>query len=135
MRLTIPARTAVEKRLLPLPGKHLVFVQYSANHNVHNEVVYNDADIDEAKIVWAREIPGQDLNQLFTYFRNRDVWVLELDEKPLRLPPRLLTDGLAPNFLSDRPTMLEAPTRANAPGRRVDLSLTRYNELKLSQNQ
>ncbi len=81
------SRTAVERRFIALPGEHLVLVRYSPDHNVHDEFVYNDADIDHAKTVWAREIPGQDLDPLLTYFRNRDVWVLEPDEMPFRLYP------------------------------------------------
>ena len=82
-----PSRTSVETRLASLPGEHLVLVRYSPQHSVHSEYVYNSADIDHAKIVWAREIPGQDLAPLLAYFRNRDVWVLEPDPSPARLYP------------------------------------------------
>ena len=80
-------RAAVERRLTALPGEHLVLVRYSPDHSFHDEYVYNDADIDHAKTVWAREIPDRDLNPLLTHFRNRDVWVLEPDETPFRLYP------------------------------------------------
>jgi hypothetical protein len=82
-----PSRTSVERRLTSLPGDHLVIVRYSSKHSVHQEYVYNDAEIDHAKTVWTREIPGQDLGPLLTYFRNRDVWVLEPDQHPERLYP------------------------------------------------
>jgi len=75
-----PFRKPVEQRLDALPGEHLVVVRYSKDHNSGEEYVYNEADIDHAKTVWAREIPGVDLSPLFGYFRNRDVWVYEPDE-------------------------------------------------------
>ena len=75
-----PFRKPVEKQLAALPGQHLVLVRYSKDHNSGEEYVYNEADIDHAKTVWAREIPGIDLAPLFNYFRNRDVWVYEPDE-------------------------------------------------------
>jgi hypothetical protein len=78
--LSEPFRRPVEKQLAALPGEHLVLVRYSKDHNVGEEYVYNDADIDRAKTVWAREIPGMDLAPLLNYFRNRDVWLYEPDE-------------------------------------------------------
>ncbi len=82
-------RAWVERKFASLSGEHLVLVKYSPHHNIHEEYVYNDADIDHAKTVWAREIPGQALDPLLTYFRDRDVWVLEPDEQPQRLYPYL----------------------------------------------
>jgi hypothetical protein len=73
-------RKPVEQRLAALPGQHLVLVRYSKDHNSGEEYVYNNADIDHAKTVWAREIPGRDLTPLLTYFRSRDVWLFEPDE-------------------------------------------------------
>ena len=78
--LSEPFRKPVERQLAALPGEHLVLVRYSKDHNSGEEYVYNDADIDRAKTVWAREIPGMDLGPLFNYFRNRDVWLYEPDE-------------------------------------------------------
>ena len=74
-----PFRKTVEQLLAAMPGQHLVLVQYSPDHNSANEYVYNKADIDNAKTVWARKIPGMDLSPLLQYFRNRDVWVFEPD--------------------------------------------------------
>ena len=78
--LNEPFRKPVEQRLAAMPGEHLVLVRYSKDHNSGEEYVYNDADIDHAKTVWAREIPGMDLTPLLRYFRSRDVWLFEPDE-------------------------------------------------------
>jgi hypothetical protein len=74
-----PFRKPIEQQLSAIPGQHLVLVRYEKDHNSGEEYVYNDADIDHAKIVWARETPGIDLGPLFSYFRNRDVWVYDPD--------------------------------------------------------
>ena len=71
--------------LKSIPGKHLVLVRYAPKHNVHEEWVYNAADIDASRIVWAREIPGRDLQPLLDYFKDRQIWVVQPDI----LPPKL----------------------------------------------
>jgi hypothetical protein len=78
--LAEPFRRPVEQHLAALPGQHLVLVRYAKDHNSGEEFVYNAADIDGAKTVWAREIPGVDVTPLLSYFRNRDVWLFEPDE-------------------------------------------------------
>jgi len=82
-----PFRKPVEEQLAALPGQHLVLVRYSKDHNSGEEYVYNDADIDRAKIVWAREIPGMDLGPLLHYFSNRDVWLFEPDSDDSSVAP------------------------------------------------
>jgi hypothetical protein len=76
------SRAPIERDLAAMPCEHLVLVRYAPEHFVHNEYVYNEADIDHAKIVWAREIPARDLSAPLAYFRNRRVRFLEPDEDP-----------------------------------------------------
>jgi hypothetical protein len=75
-------RVEIIRQLNEKPGDHLVLVRYSEDHDFNVEWVYNAADIDRARIVWAREIPGKDLASLFAYYPNRSVWVLEPDVNP-----------------------------------------------------
>jgi hypothetical protein len=81
------ARALIARQLEATPGLHLAIVRYGPDHIVDNEWVYNAAAIDSSKIVWAREIPGQDMQPLLTYFRNRTVWLVEADTSPPRLQP------------------------------------------------
>jgi hypothetical protein len=83
------SRAHMVKQLESTSGLHLVIVRYGAQHTVDDEWVYNAADIDHSKIVWAREIPGRDVQPLLSYFRNRNVWLLEGDASPPRLEPYL----------------------------------------------
>jgi len=78
-------RATTLSQLEQLPGNQLVIVRYRPDHNAFAEWVYNDAGIDNSKVVWARDM-GADRNQeLINYFRNRRVWLLDADERPPRL--------------------------------------------------
>jgi hypothetical protein len=72
-------RAEILQQLDELPGPHLVIVRYAPHHNFHYEWVYNRADIDHAKVAWAREMDAQANQELLQYFRDRKVWVLEAD--------------------------------------------------------
>lgn len=68
-------------------GRHLVIVKYGANHSFNQEWVYNEADIDRAKIVWARDMELPKNCELINYFNDRVIWSLEIDrdEEPVKL--------------------------------------------------
>ena len=81
----IEQRARFMAALHALPGAHLVIVRYSPSASAEGEWVYNDADIDRSKVVWARELPGVDARPLLEYFRDREVWLAEPGESPPRL--------------------------------------------------
>lgn len=82
-----PSRVAVMKRLEELPGKHLIVVRYSDDHNVHDEWVFNGADIDGAKVLWARELDDDQNKKLLAYFKDRQIWLVEPDVDNTKIKP------------------------------------------------
>jgi len=80
-------RTLVVRQLEHMPGKHLVLVRYGENHDVNHEWVFNDADIDLSKIVWAREMSAEQNARLLAYYPGRRVWLVEPEGNPLALLP------------------------------------------------
>jgi hypothetical protein len=72
-------------RLEVLPGDQLVIVRYNQYHDSDNEWVYNRADIDAAKIVWAHDMDDSENAELIHYFPQRKVWLAEPDLAPPRL--------------------------------------------------
>jgi hypothetical protein len=79
------ARAYIVQWLSNRPGKHLVIVHYSPTHEVNQEWVYNGADIDGSKIVWAREVSPESDQKLLKYFHDRQAWLLKADEYPQRV--------------------------------------------------
>jgi hypothetical protein len=79
-------RDFVLKQLEKEPGQLLVFVRYGPKHFIHAEWVYNAADIDRSRIVWARAMPGGKDEELLRYYPNRRAFILDDDGK-LSLEP------------------------------------------------
>lgn len=89
-------RRQLVSELNRMPGQHLVIVRYGNDPLVNRsrELVYNDAEIDHARIVWARDM-GRDNLELIRYFRDRHVWLVNGSESPLQLIPYPEADKLA----------------------------------------
>jgi hypothetical protein len=80
-------RARVLAELDSLPGRHLVFVRYGPDHDSLPEWVYNEADIDRSKVVWARDMGDAQNAELINYFKGRHVWLVQPDEDPPKLSP------------------------------------------------
>jgi hypothetical protein len=76
-------RHDLELRLRAIPGRHLVFVVYPPGHNFHVEWVYNGAEIDTAKIVWARPIDPESDRAFLRYLGSDHVWRWQPDTSTL----------------------------------------------------
>jgi hypothetical protein len=80
-------RESIRKQLSGLPGRHLVVVRYGSDHSPFYEWVHNEADIDNAAVVWAREMDRASNEKLVRYFHDRRAWLLEPDHVPPVLKP------------------------------------------------
>ena len=79
------ARAKILTQLEARPGPQLVLVRYSPAHNPVIEWVYNSADIDRSKVVWARDMDPARNRELLGYFRDRQAWLVEPDFSPPRI--------------------------------------------------
>ena len=78
-------RARVAAQLDSFPGPQLVLVRYSFSHDPMLEWVYNGADIDHQKVVWARDMGSQNNQELLDFYNSRRVWLLDADARPPRL--------------------------------------------------
>jgi hypothetical protein len=72
-------RIQVARELATIPGRLVVFVRYSAHHVYQSEWVWNEADIDASRIVYARDLGAAEDEKLIHYYPNRRVLLLEPD--------------------------------------------------------
>jgi hypothetical protein len=79
------SRTPIIESLELRGGRHLVLVRYAADHDPLREWVYNRADIDGARVVWARDMGRERNAELLRYFHDRTCWMLEPDARAPKL--------------------------------------------------
>jgi hypothetical protein len=80
-------RAKIAADLAQQAAKALVIVRYSPNHQPLDEWVYNAANIDNSKVVWAREMDEADNLDLIHYYKDRTVWLVEPDSNPATVSP------------------------------------------------
>ena len=78
-------RQKIARRLEQIPGKHLVIVHYGPSHPVFREWVYNSADLNQSRLIWARDLGEECDTELMQQFSNRKVWIVEPDTNPIQL--------------------------------------------------
>jgi hypothetical protein len=67
-------------------GKHLVFVAYEPEHSCHEEWVYNEADLPNAAILWARDMGPEWNARLIEAYPNREPLQLRVDRPKVGSP-------------------------------------------------
>jgi len=88
-------RSQVQSYLDHLPGKQLAIVRYARHREPLNQWVYNGADIDGSKVVWAGELDADSDRELLRYYGDRRAWLIEPDETPARVSPYPIPKALA----------------------------------------
>jgi hypothetical protein len=86
-------RIAVNRQLEQAPGDLLVFVRYAPQHIFQEEWVWNAADIDGARVVWARDLGPEEDARLIAYYPARTPLLFEPDARPMRLTRYLPASG------------------------------------------
>ncbi len=75
-------RESVVRRLDAIPGQHVVLVRYAPDFDPDREWVFNKSDIDDSKIIWARDMGPEKNQELLSYYRGRQFWLVEADGSP-----------------------------------------------------
>ncbi len=102
------SRIEINRQLGEMPGRLLVLVRYWPQHIFQQEWVYNAADIDHARVVWARDLGDAEDQKLLHYYADRTVLLLEADARPPRLTD--YRPAPPPSKPPEKPTEKKAPT-------------------------
>jgi hypothetical protein len=79
-------KVRVSRELMARPGSHLVFVRAKTDWRNFLQWIYNDADIDRSRIVWARDLGEARNAELVDYYKGtREVWMLDPNVEPARI--------------------------------------------------
>lgn len=81
------SRAMMKERLSEEASKQIVIVRYFPQHNWYEEWVYNPADIDGSRVIWARDLGDRRNARLLRYFADRQAWLLEPDGETRSLRP------------------------------------------------
>jgi hypothetical protein len=79
-------RFRIMQELEARTGQQLVLVVDPPPYG-HGEWVYNSADIDSSKVVWARDMGRAKNQELLQYFRGQQVWTVDVSEQRPQLKP------------------------------------------------
>ena len=80
-------RASIQSELAARGGKHLVIVGYPFHDIPWREWVYNEADIDNSKIVWARDMGYLGNLDLLERYPDRQVWYVNRGDVAASLVP------------------------------------------------
>lgn len=96
-------RAQVLKKLESFEGQQLAIVRYGPRHSIFDEWVYNAADIDKSKVVWARDMDPARNRELIQYFNHRRIWLVEPDFHPPKLLPYVTACAPSSGQVPSRP--------------------------------
>ncbi len=80
-------RAQVENELEGHPGKQLALVQPSPKRNALDQWVYNGADLDAARILWAWNMDAAQNADLLRQYPGRNAWLVDLSTEPATVTP------------------------------------------------
>jgi hypothetical protein len=106
-------RLAVNQQIAQISGKVLIFVRYWPQHIFQEEWVYNEADIDHARVVWARDLGEPENARLRKYYPDRSVWLLEPDARPPKLSEYHETESAFETVAPVQATAPSTPEKKN----------------------
>lgn len=80
-------RHELEEIIKILPDRYMAVVSYDINYDLHDEIVYNKADIENAKLIWAHDLSDEKNASLFEYYNNRKILMIRVSDSKVEIKP------------------------------------------------
>jgi hypothetical protein len=81
-------RSEIQSELEARSGKQLIIVHYPSRGDVPSQDwIYNDADIDRAHVIWARDMGYVKNKELLDYYPDRRVWYRDREDSAALILP------------------------------------------------
>jgi hypothetical protein len=109
-------RARVQSELEAHSGKQLIFIHYPYKDVPSQDWIYNDADIDHAHIVWARDMGYLRNKELMNYYPDRQAWYIDRgDASQMILPYDQVMAPMALAFKDAPPETVSQLARSVSP--------------------
>lgn len=82
-----PLRSNITRQLTQHGGFHLVFVEYDDNFPLSDEWVYNSADLNASRVIFAHDLGDEKNRELIDTYAGRSVWMVKVSNKHASLAP------------------------------------------------
>ena len=106
-------RAHVAREILSHPGKQLCLVRYIRYHDGWQEWVFNGADLNDERLIWARSLSSQTDREVIQDFPGRTVWLAKPDVATQLVQPYSPAIPFAP--IDKDPVDTPDPTRTQGP--------------------
>jgi hypothetical protein len=80
-------RSRILEKLAERGGQHVIIVHYGPSHLFHIGWIYNDADSDNSRVIWARDLGPAKNAELVKYYQGRSIWYFDADAPQVHLTP------------------------------------------------
>ena len=85
--VSVASRLGLMQYLESQTGRDLVFVSYASDYSVHDEWVYNRADLPNSEVILAHDLGDEQNQKLIAEYSHRTVWKLHLERSSKTLTP------------------------------------------------
>ncbi len=132
--LSLPLQIERQRLLADLerrPGKHLLIVHHPYHDVPSVDWIYNQADLDSAKVIWARDMGYLKNRELLTSYPDRQVWFVDRAQAKLipydqaMLPWKLAFDSPPFGPANEQRISAKAHKTAATPGSQIAVNSTK----------